>query len=192
MLKKYCILDSEKKYIESKDTITEEEKIQGNFIFEIPPNINDKIVAFWENDSWKTRRKKLTDNIDQKLYNELSTLQYDNILKGVISKYTFSTQKKGRKLTHKEIKNFLEIELNKYKKAVIELSYNKEKIPKIYKNYITELEETIDKIKKASKNKNNTLTKFRYESNDIEIDLNQFLDNKLEADLALEEQYKLT
>jgi len=74
-----------------------------------------------------------------------------------------------------EIKNFLEIELNKYKKAVIELSYNKEKIPKIYKNYITELEETIDKIKKASKNKNNTLTKFRYESNDIEIDLNQFL-----------------
>lgn len=191
MLKKYCVLDSQNKFINSYETLDEDSKIKFNVIYEIPPKVTSGTIAFWQNGSWKVRRKKPSDDIDHVLYEKAKDMQYEKLENRVRSRFTFAVQKKGRRITHKEMINFLEIELNRYLKTIVDLSFNKQKVPKIFKTYAKELQDTIELIKSKSNNKNNTLTSFSYNLNETVFDLTEILENKVEADTTLEELQKI-
>lgn len=186
MVKEYCILDSQNKFVNSYKTLDEDSKVKYNVIYETPPQINQYQIAFWIDNAWKIKRKKANDDLNQMMLEKNENLKYENLKNEIKSLYTFVPQKKGRFLTHKELINFLEIELNKYRNIIVEKSYNKQKIPKIYKIYIKEIQDKIDIIKLKSDNKNNTVTNFKYYLNENVFDLTEILENKLEADITLE------
>ena len=76
MIKKYCLLDKNGKYLESFSDSEISDNEKKSCIFTSPPNINENKVAFWENDNWKIKRKKIKDDLYDDL---LKQLNFDDI-----------------------------------------------------------------------------------------------------------------
>jgi len=176
MIKKYCLLDKNGKYLESFSDSEISDNEKKSCIFTSPPNINENKVAFWENDNWKIKRKKIKDDLYDDL---LKQLNFDDIKNEVAINNKIIPQRTGNYIATNELLNMLEIERNNYKRRLVNLCLNKQKIPKIYKDYIKELDLVISHYKKIKA----TYSDYRYDKEDNEFDLGEILDNKYEADL---------
>lgn len=186
MEKKYCLLNNNEIFVKAYNRNELSEIELNKTVYTFPPKIKEGLVALWQNDSWYIRRKQPGDSINLKeLDSMMNEMNYTVIEENIKNKNTIVQQRSGKFVTNSELLDLLTKEHKKYKKIIVDLTRNKKKVPKIFRDYMKELISTIEEKKKIS---DMYITpNLRYHENDKHFDLCEILENKFEADMVFEE-----
>lgn len=174
---KYCLVDSNKKFIKSysENEISEEDKKYT--IFCIPPQLNEGLIAFWDNDSWYVRRKKPSDDVNE------NDLNFQTVVENFKVNNSLVAQRSGSYVSTKNLIDGLEKEKLLYSETILYLHENSIEIPEIVRTHISNISEALNTYKKYTK----LYTDLKYydDVNDMDEVLEDLLTNKFESDLAI-------
>lgn len=182
MVNKYCLIDNNGKFLKSFDTINELEN-KRNIIHTKPPVINEGLIAFWNNDSWKVRRRTPEDDIDFVYLNQLRTsLSYDAIKKNIERKVEILPRGNGDFISRKHILNLLNNEYSSYTNAIIKAVENNLTISQPILDYISQLKRYIQ----IFTDRKTVFTNYRYyDIDNTDFDLTELLPLKEQSDEEL-------
>lgn len=180
MYKKYCLINSNGKYLASYEESELTAEDLRHTVFAIPPNVKDGFIAVWNNGSWNIKKETVLDGLNNEYYDSLNEIQVSTLISNIQIRNRLIPSRNGNYVSKIDMIKALNSEYDRVKNIFLTKYKKKQTVPDLYKDYAKEIKNWIANIEQI----NTIFTDFQYTEEDDFFELSEILEHKPDFDIA--------
>ena len=140
MHKKYCLINSNGKYLTSYESSELSVEDLKHTIFTIPPKVKDGFIALWKNNSWNIKKETYLDNLNAEYLKKLKSIDVSTLIENIKISNRLIPSRNGNYIAKRDLIKMIDSEYSKVKNIFLNYYKNKKEIPQLYKDYAKEIQ----------------------------------------------------